>query len=188
MRARPAAVVTTVLAATAPAAAEPTATAPVCTLGFGYPRCRTIPVLDVGVRTSPGVEPIGESSPLSVTLELGMIVNLSRHHSVGVVGGFLFDADYPGATVRARYRHWPRTWWPLEVSAGVLIDRGGPHDVGGAGLIVESATSFVDTIALTAAVELRSTGDGDGEAALFVVGLRGGLQTLAVPSYLLPNW
>ena len=161
-------------------------TRPVCLLGFAYPRCRTIPVLDVTVRASPGFEPAGHSSPLSTTLELGWIVNLTPRHSAGVVGGFLFDADFPAGLVRARYRYWPHWFWPLELSAGVLIDRGGRTDVAGAGLIVEAATSFADIVALTAALEHRPRDGDDSTLALF--GVRFGLQTLAVPSYLLPDW
>jgi hypothetical protein len=172
-----------VLAAAGAARAEPerARTSSVCVLGFGMPRCRTIPVLDVGLRYSPGFEPIGDSHPLSISFEGGMIVNLG-HHSVGLVAGFLFDADYPAGTVRARYRFWPHWTWPIEGSAGVLIDRGSPHDVG-TGLVLEVATSFVDVAAVTATVEMR----GD-DATHVLVGARFGLQTLALPSYLLPNW
>jgi hypothetical protein len=128
---------------------------PVCLLGFSLARCRTIPVLDVGVRWAPGFEPIADSSPLSVTLEGGLILNLTHSHAVGLVGGFLFDADYPAGTVRGRYRYWPLWFVPLEGSLGILIDRGGPAEVGGASAIAEVATSLADVIAVTASVEYR---------------------------------
>jgi len=159
---------------------------PVCLLGFSLERCRTIPVLDVGIRIAPGVEPVGESSPLSVTFEGGIIVNIAARHSAGVVGGFVFDADYPAGTVRARYRYWPVVFVPLEGSVGILIDRGGPPEVGGASWIVETAASIADVVTVTASVELHPRSDGDDTVAL--IGARFGLQTLGLPSYLLPDW
>lgn len=159
---------------------------PVCLLGFSLARCRAIPVLDAGVRIAPGVEPVGDSSPLSATLEGGLIVNLAQHHSAGVVGGFVFDADYPAGTVRARYRYWPAFYVPLEASVGILIDRGGPPEVGAASWIVEAAASIADVVTVTASVELHPRSDGDDAVAL--IGARFGLQTLGLPSYLLPDW
>ena len=166
------------IAAGAPARAE--ARDPICLVPQAFPVCRVSLVLDWGIRGRPaGAAPREGTSPYSQTLEPGFLINFAPRSSLGLSGGWIFDADYPAGVVRGRYRFWPFRLLALEGSGGVLIKRGDAPGVPGAGSIAEAAVTFADVVGVTATVEHYP-----GAETLGIVGVRFGFGLLAGPAYL----
>jgi len=131
----------------------------VCVVGFSYPACRLIPVLEFGLRL--------RGSQIRSSTEGGLIVNLGEHHGVGLAGG---GGDEQ--TLGGRYRFWMLENIAAEAGVARLYTEAGDGWRGHVSVVLADALTGFAAIDLTAA-------EGEREWR-GVVGVKVGLPALLV--------
>jgi antitoxin component YwqK of YwqJK toxin-antitoxin module len=155
---------------------------PLCILGMRFPACRAILIAEFGARFDPsGGTPEGTNTG-EATFEIGGILNLDERHGVGLSGGWIFDATYPGTVVKGRYRIWLHNYIAFEASGGLLRKRGDEVGVGDTGFTGEAAIVFGDTVVAHATIERY-----DGSETRGLVGLKLGLPGILTAAYVLAH-
>jgi antitoxin component YwqK of YwqJK toxin-antitoxin module len=153
-------------------------TLPLCILGMRYPMCRVILIGEFGVRDSLSGDTAEGTNTGEATFELGGILNLDDRHGIGISGGWIFDATYPGTVVKGRYRLWFHDYLALEGSGGILNKRGNEPGVGGQGLTGDIAFVLADT--LVAHVTIERYADSETRT---LFGLKLGLPGILTAAY-----
>jgi hypothetical protein len=146
---------------------------PVCAFGIAYPGCRLIPLVELGFREAPNEPTPTRGKKGSATFELGGLVNLTPHNSLGMTYGWVIDGTYPATQLELRYRYWLLRWMAFEGGVGRLSGRDGAPD----GTEFRIAVVGADIGSLTFTFERHTLPGGDESQALF--GVRFGLPTLA---------
>ncbi len=153
---------------------EPVQTLPLCFMGKAYPQCRVLPVLELTLRN--GSRALSEDGDKgTIVTEIGAIVNLTDHHSIGLSAGGMIDDAYGWLVLRGRYRYWAQRWLPVELGLGVLL----PHQrYGGNGNTVSAMVTLADWIGAGIEVETFDTGAGAGRETHAMAVWRLGTPTL----------